>query len=218
MDARRAALLKRLADQRSTIVFLSETGVRGGAAETRFDPVLKMGGGFNFGHRIVPEPGVSDNLESLMDVYMMRETVRPIRTRNRCSVKETPGVKVLARYEDDGLPALAVRDDADCRRVYVCEPCGLTPGLMNRFAREAGAYAAVAGGGLQINMNGDFISVHCLRPGSYDFCLPFDCQVLNLKTRAFEKPEGRILKLNLTAGETCQFLIGKDLSAWRKGL
>ena len=218
VDARRAALLKRLAAQRSTIVFLSETGVRGGAAETGFDPVLKMGGGFNFGHRIVPEPGVSDNLESLMDVYMMRETVRPIRTRNRCSVKETPGVKVLARYEDDGLPALAVRDDADCRRVYVCEPCGLTPGLMNRLAREAGAYAAVAGGGLQINMNGDFISVHCLRPGAYDFCLPFDCQVLNLKTRVFEKPEGRILRLNLTAGETCQFLIGKDLSAWRKGL
>ena len=109
------------------------------------------------------------------------------------------------------------RDDADCRRVYVCEPCGLTPGLMNRLARGAGAYAAGAGGGLQINMNGDFISVHCLRPGAYDFCLPFDCQVLNLKTRAFEKPEGRILTLNLTAGETCQFLIGKDLSAWRKG-
>ena len=218
VDARRAALLKRLAAQRSTIVFLSETGVRGGAAETGFDPVLKIDSGLNFGHRIIPAPGVSDNLESIMDVYMMRETVRPIRTRNRCSVKETPGVKVLARYEDDGLPALAVRDDADCRRVYVCEPCGLTPGLMNRLAREAGAYAAVSDGGLQINMNGDFISVHCLRPGAYDFRLPFDCQVLNLKTRAFEKPEGRILKLNLTAGETCQFLIGKDLDGIRKKL
>ena len=84
---------------------------------------------------------------------------------------------------------------------------------MNRLAREAGAYAAVSGGGLQVNMNGDFISVHCLRPDAYDFLLPFDCSVLNLKTRTFEKTAGRILKLNLTAGETCQFLIGKDDNA-----
>ena len=84
---------------------------------------------------------------------------------------------------------------------------------MNRLAREAGAYVAVSGGGLQVNMNGDFISVHCFRPGAYDFLLPFDCSVLNLKTRTFEKTEGRLLKLNLTAGETCQFLVGKGDSA-----
>ena len=213
VDARRAALLKRLAAQRSTIVFLSETGVRGGALETGFEPVFQVRGNASFGHKIVPEPGIKDTVMSLMDVYMMREWVRQIRTGNRCSVKETPGVQVLARYEDDGLPAIAMRDDADCRRVYVCEPGGLTPGLMNRLAREAGAYAAVSRGGLQINMNGDFVSVHCLRPGAYDFVLPFDCKVLNLKTRAFERTEGRILKMNLTAGETCWFWIGNDDNA-----
>ena len=218
VDARRAALLKYLAARRATLVFLSETGVRGGASETGFEPVLQVRDGLSFEHRISPEPGVKDNVMSLMDVYTMREWVRPIRTRNRCSVKETTGVKVLARYEDDGLPALAVRDDADCRRVYVCEPCGFTPGLMNRLAREAGAYALVSRPGLQINMNGDFVSVHCLRPGTYDFILPFDCQVMNLKTHAFEHTEGRILKMNLTAGETCRFWIGNDDSASSGGV
>ena len=211
IDDKRAALLRRLAAQGTTLVFLSETGVRGGAEESKFDVVFKSGGAF--GHQVVAVPGFNENVESIMDVYSMRERTKHITTPQRCSVKETPGVKVLARYEDDKLPALAVREDADCRRVYVCEPGGLTSGLMNRFAREAGAYVPVPRTGLQVDMNGDFISVHCLRPGTYDFKLPFDCEVLNLKTYAFEKPEGRILKLNLTAGETCRFWIGNESGA-----
>jgi hypothetical protein len=55
--------------------------------------------------------------------------------------------------------------------------------------------------------------VHCLRPGKYDFTLPFECQVLNLKTYELEKTVGRILKLNLTAGETCRFWLGKDVAS-----
>ena len=101
---------------------------------------------------------------------------------SRCTVSEGPDVKVLAHYADDGLPALATRLDGKSRSFYVCEPSGLTPTLLNRLARESGAYVAVTRPGLQLNMNGNFISVHCLRPGAYDFRLPFACTVTNLKS------------------------------------
>ena len=63
--------------------------------------------------------------------------------------------------------------------------------------------------GLQVNMNGDFISVHCLQPGTYDFILPFDCRVTNLRSgRAEDVANGR-MKLVLTAGETCRFALSR---------
>jgi hypothetical protein len=94
-----------------------------------------------------------------------------------------------------------MRDDPDCRRVYVCEPAGFTPGFMNRLARESGAYAAVDRTGLQINMNGDFVSVHCLRTGKYDFTLPHEAEVTNLKTGR-NLGTMRSIPLNMTGGET----------------
>ena len=204
IDRRRAALLKRLAAQGTTLVFLSETGILGGAEEIRFEPVMKSG---NFNHRVVAEPGVTDNVTSEMDTAVLRDRGASADYGPRCTVKETDGVRVLARYASDRLPAIAERRDADCRRVYVCEPGGLTPGLLNRIVRESGGYAATDRPGLQVNMNGDFISVHCLRPGTYDFRLPFDGTVKNLRNGAFEPVRNGLLKLNLTAGETCRFAL-----------
>ena len=202
IDARRKALLARLAEQGTTLVFLSETGVCGGAEVLRFAPEMQDG---DHPHRVVPEKGVAANVTSEMDTASLRDFGVSRRSGPRCTVRETDGVRVLARYADDGLPAIAERRDADCRRVYVCEPGGLTPGLMNRLARESGAYAVTDRPGLQIDMNGDFVSVHCLRPGAYDLTLPFACEVVNLKTGRTEATEGRRLRLGLTAGETCRF-------------
>jgi hypothetical protein len=112
---------------------------------------------------------------------------------------------VLARYVSDGLPALAERLDGACRRVYVCEPSGLTPLLMNRLARESGAYVAVARDGLQVDMNGDFVSVHCLLPGTYEFRMPFAARLVNLCSGACEPVIDGVVKMTLTAGETCRF-------------
>ena len=205
IDARRAALLKRLASQGTTLVYLSETGVRGGAETTGFSPVFATGG--KFGHEVVPEPGVSDNVLCLLDVYVQRERNCHAKMPQRCSVAEGDGVKVLARYADDGAPAIAERRDADCRRLYVASAGGLTPGLLNRIARESGAFTVVDSPGLQIDMNGNFMSVHCLRPGRYTLRLPFPARVENLKSHKTEKVTGRSFEVDLTAGETCRFLL-----------
>ena len=208
IDARRKALLEHLAAQGTTLVYLSETGIRGGGEDTGFVPVFRTGG--SFGQEVVPEPGVTDNVKSLLDVYVQRERNCHLAISQRCTVEEVTGVRILARYAADGLPAIAERRDSDCRRVYVAAPGALTPGLLNRLARESGAYAAVDGTGLQIDMNGDFVSVHCLRPGSYDFRLPFPCAVDNLRSGMPEPVRDGCLKLTLSAGETCRFALRRN--------
>ena len=211
IDARRKAFLERLAAQGTTIVFLAETGIRGGAEATGFKPVFATGG--CFGHLIDAEPGFDANLLSLQEVYFLRDAGIHAVTPARGTVEESDGVRVLARFRQDKAPALAERRDADCRRIYVCEPGGLTTDLIHRFARESGAYVPCDRTGLQVDMNGDFVSVHCLCPGTYDFRLPFDCVAVNLKTLRRASTEGRRLRLELTAGETVRFWIGKEADA-----
>jgi hypothetical protein len=61
--------------------------------------------------------------------------------------------------------------------------------------------------GLVVNMNGDFVSLHALRGGRYDFKLPFECRVKNVKSGLYENTSGRMMRLNVTPGETCWFLL-----------
>ena len=205
IDARRRALLERLADKKRTLVFLSATGTLGGGDATGFGISFAPGRAL---HETRPEAGVRENVMSEMDVWAFRENPnRRTWGGGRVTVAEESGVKVLSRYVSDGKPAVAYRDTDAGRRVYVCEPGGLTPALFNRFARESGAYVALDREGVQLNMNDDFISLHCLRGGAYRLRLPFDCTVINLKTGRGELTEGGYLPLNLTAGETCRFMI-----------
>ena len=202
IDGRREGLLRRLAGHGTTLVFLSETGVRGGAEIVGFSPYVKDG---SHNHRMRSTSRLPEPVLSLMDCYQRRESNLSRNTGRRCSVREDAPVRVLARYVSDGLPALAERLDGDCRRVYVCEPSGLTPLLMNRLARESGAYVAVARDGLQVDMNGDFVSVHCLLPGTYEFRMPFAARLVNLCSGACEPVIDGVVKMALTAGETCRF-------------
>lgn len=203
IDARRASLLKRLRAQGATLVFLSESGTRGGTESLGFTPKILPG---RHSRRVMAEPGFDVNVTGLPDVIQTREFAETNRLWGaRCTVRETTDVRVLARYADDGLPALASCERDGARQVYVCEPSGLTPQLFNLLSREAGAYVPVSGESLQVNMNGDFVSVHCLKPGRQTFTLPFEAQVVNLKTGEREPVEGRTLVLDLTAGETCRF-------------
>ena len=125
----------------------------------------------------------------------------------RATVIAEPDVVPLARFDDDGSIAIAERRDGGCRLVYVSPPGGLSPGFFSRIAREAGAYVPVVPGVMQVNMNGDFISVHALREGCFDFVLPFPCRVTNAKTGNYETLIDGKLPLCMTAGETCWFLL-----------
>jgi hypothetical protein len=115
----------------------------------------------------------------------------------------TPGFKPIARYVADGATA-AVEGTVDGGMlVALGEAGGLTPEFFNRLVREAGGYVPVVGGGkMQVDMNGDFISIHALKNGRFDFRLPFPCKVVNLKTGKTVSTENGMLPLGLVAGET----------------
>lgn len=76
---------------------------------------------------------------------------------------------------------------------------------LNAEARAAGAYVPLPPGVVQVDMNGDFVSLHCLVPGRYDFLLPRKCEVVNMKSGERERTEGMVLPIEMTAGETCWF-------------
>ena len=86
--------------------------------------------------------------------------------------------------------------------MYVASYGGLTPDYYHHLAMESGAYVPTDGHGLEIDMNGNFISVHCLRSGRYDIRLPFAADVLNLKTGKTVATSAKTVKADLEAGET----------------
>ena len=207
-DARRLSFVRSLEKEGKTLLFLAESGVAGGDVEaTGFKTVFDKS---NRPHHVVPADGVQDDCSSTLCADYMRifcDTKDPYGRRigPRATVAEEPGVNVVARYSDDGAPAVAYRDDGGCRRIYVAEYYGCGPELFNRFARESGAYVPHAGTGIQVDMNGDFISVHALKSGQFDFVLPFSASVVNLKSGREESQWDGKLRLELTAGETCWF-------------
>ena len=78
----------------------------------------------------------------------------------------------------------------------------LKPTEFNARARAAGAYVPVEPNVLEVNMNGDFLCVHALRNGTFDFRLPFPCRVRNVKSGQDEIVSGDAFKISVEAGET----------------
>ncbi len=130
-------------------------------------------------------------------------------TGRRGNIVEASGVEVLGRFADDGAPAIAVCRHGRARSVYVSAPAGLTPAFFNRLCRKSGAYVPVATDRLQVNMNGDFVSVHAFETGHFDFRLPFPARVTNVKSGRDEPVANGVLPLDLTAGETCWFFLDR---------
>ena len=76
-----------------------------------------------------------------------------------------------------------------------------------RMVRDAGGYLPVPECSATVDMNGDFISLHALHDREFDFRLPFDCRILNLKSGREEPVAGGSFRVKLAAGETAWFKI-----------
>jgi hypothetical protein len=118
--------------------------------------------------------------------------------------------KLIASLKSRGVKLLFLADSGACGGIEACsgcktisEPGGLTPALFNSFVKSCGGYVP-AGAGLQVDMNGNFLSVHCLKTGSYRFMLPFRADAKNLKTGETHS-SADALALGMTGGETVWF-------------
>lgn len=72
------------------------------------------------------------------------------------------------------------------------------------FVVSAGGYAA-SEPGIQIDMNGNFMSVHALKTEIREIVLPFPCQVINVFNGAVEATKDGKLCVDMSSGETCWF-------------
>ena len=216
VDVRRAAMLRRIAEFVPTRVFLAETASLGEDEEESIG--FKIGFSFTEGtFGLVPEKDMPWEVCGVMDLQMLTgrwfgmDPKRPIMepTGRRGWVEERPGVKPLARYRDTKQIAIASRDRFCGRDYYHAVPGGMSPEFFNHIVREAGGYVPVSAHCLQVNMNGDFISVHALATGRYDFKLPFACRVVNVKSGTDENVSEGMIHLDMTAGQTCWFLLEK---------
>ena len=212
IDERRKKLFESLKRDGRTLVFLSAMGLYGGAEVTGFAPLLSKK---KMSHEIRAVCAEGEDAASIMHANYLRAFYRwqdgsKYADARRVTVSETPGMKVLARYVEDGAPAVASLDEKGWRGVYICDPGGVSPGLFNRLAREGGAYVPVEKPGLQVDMNGNFISVHGLSAGRYDFRLPFPCKVTNMKSGQAQPLLGDVMRLDMDAGETCWFKLTSD--------
>ena len=97
--------------------------------------------------------------------------------------------KMLSHLEDKGVKC-----------VFLSPEKPLTPVQFAEMSKAAGGYVP-AEYGLQVDMNGNFVSLHALRCGRYGFKLPRKCKVVNMKTGKTVKT-GTSLELDMTAGET----------------
>lgn len=104
----------------------------------------------------------------------------------------------------DSDPALAASYRYVVRRLSQ-EDKYITPVEFNAKARAAGAYVPVEPNVLQVDMNGDFVSVHALRNGTFGFKLPFPCTVRNMKSGLEEKVIDGGFAISVEVGQTCWF-------------
>ena len=208
VDAKRKALLDALKSDGRTLVFLSGTGVCGGSEATGFEILDRPG---HQDHVVINAPGVDLNLASYAEYCHLHKTMGQkvpnyYRSR-RDAIVAKPGVDILATFGKGGDGAVAEARHEGWTGVYIASAAGLTPQHFNRIVRASGGYAAIDGYGIQVDMNGGFLSVHAFVPGHYDLRLPFACTVTNLKTGRPERTGGQTLPLDLVAGETCWFAL-----------
>ena len=122
---------------------------------------------------------------------------------NRLAASGVPFDVYLAK-DFDSDPSLAATYRYVIRRITDSDEY-LRPAEFNARARAAGAYVPVGPNALEVDMNGDFLSVHALRNGTFDFKLPFPCKVRNVKSGLLEDVSGGAFRISVEAGQTCWF-------------
>ena len=143
------------------------------------------------------------------DTCMMTSTGKPntfpqmAGQLNRMAASGVPYDIYLAK-DFDSDPALAATYRYVVRRISTTDAY-MKPAEFNARARAFGAYVPVEPNALEVDMNGDFLSVHALRNGTFDFKLPFSCKVRNVRSGQFEEVSGDTFKISVEAGQTCWF-------------
>jgi hypothetical protein len=207
VDSRRMELLKKLQSDNRTLVFLSGTGRMGGCTRAT---------GFEVSSLPPPQrertivSTANDGINQLNFVEVKRQSTQlgttPVtyHSPRRMIIKRTADMEVPAVYKHDNSPAVAVKKFPSWRSIYIAEAGGLTPEYLNEIVKTSGGYVT-SRPGLQVDMNGNFMSLHGIVSGKYTITLPFKATVKNLKTGKTMVTGKDSFELDVTAGSTYWF-------------
>jgi hypothetical protein len=120
---------------------------------------------------------------------------------------DDPSAATLARYAETQQVAAAQRKQDGWNSIYIGAAQGLSGDLLYHIASEAGAYVA-GPSGHQINLNGEFASIHALRSGNYTLILPPGRKrVRDADTGRVLVKSARTFTFPVTAQQTYWFLL-----------
>ena len=210
----RVGFVKEQLSSGKTVVLLAGAGAAGGADKLGFAPRFRPAPS---NHEVESLTGNPEDFRSMFYADNLRWSLGigtgPIAAQWRPSsfaFGDTPGFEPLARYRDGGAVSAVSSRIGRGRLVVIGASCGLMPSFFRKLAEESGAYVPTEKEGLQVDMNGDFISVHALRTGVFRFKLPFACRAINLKSGMEEPQRDGRLVLDMTAGKSCWFRLYRD--------
>ncbi len=212
IDATRRAWLDKLGKQGKTVVMLSGCGILGGLKEYAGITLAENKKVKDYALESAPGEKIRHSSGLYMSALAVSASAKapahllPL----RYSVEKSAGVKVIAVYRQDKAPAIVEKSSGRGRLVYIAVPGGLSAEFFNQLVKESGGYVTADRNGLQIDMNGNFMSVHCIIPGKYTISLPFTANVTNLKDHSPVPVKKRKFELNADAGGTYWFEIRKS--------
>ncbi len=207
VDAARMALLKKLQNNNRTLIFLSGTGIMGGCREATGFEVSSLPPPQR--ERVIVST-VNDGINQLNFADLKRQSTQlgsvPVsyNSPRRMIVKRSAGVKTPAVYRHDNTPAVAVKNFPAWRSVYIAEAGGLTPEYFNHLVKTSGGYV-ISAPGIQVDMNGNFMSLHGIASGKYTIALPMRSTVRNLKNNRIIAKDVTSFPLEVIAGSTYWF-------------
>lgn len=107
----------------------------------------------------------------------------------------------LAVYRENGKICMAIKDFPQWTSIYCAAPYSLTNRMIHNIAVAGGAFVCGTPG-QSIFMNGDFMSLHGIKPGKYDIILPPG------KTKVIDLVSGRELSrtVDVKTGRTYWFI------------
>lgn len=123
------------------------------------------------GHSLTEGVLPFQGMEELFLTIMSSKGPNPFYARSQSFWVEDQSALPLARYRENGMVAMAIKEHGDWTSIYLGPPFSLGNDLFHNIAARAGAYVC-GQPGQSIFMNGGFISLHGMQNGHYTLYLP----------------------------------------------
>lgn len=130
---------------------------------------------------------------------------------------DSPGISVLAEYQQSGLPSIAVREMPGWRTVYCGEPT-LSADLLRGLCRHAGVHLYTAAGDDYVFAGDGWVTVHTTRDGNRTIQLPPSLDLFSLDEMRLVAQNSSEYRAFMKGRTTYSFFVGSAEEMRKLGL